>query len=92
MKERKYRSRLIQVLSASERLWQPEPNDWLKEHDMAEDRSKVGGQDRKRINLNEDYEVRDWMKSLGVTEEELRKAVATVGDEADKVREHLGKK
>jgi hypothetical protein len=59
---------------------------------MADDKTKVGGQDRARINLNEDYEVRDWCKSLGVTEEELRKAVAAVGDRADKVRQHLGKK
>ena len=42
--------------------------------------------------MNEDYEVRDWCKSLGVIEEELRKAVAEVGDQADKVRETLGKK
>lgn len=59
---------------------------------MADDKTKTGGQDRNRINLNEEYEVRNWTKSLGVTEEELRKAVAAVGDQADKVREHLGKK
>ncbi|KWT70849.1 MULTISPECIES: DUF3606 domain-containing protein [unclassified Variovorax] len=59
---------------------------------MADDKSKVGGQDRSRINLNEDYEVRDWSKSLGVTEDELRKAVAAVGNQADKVREYLKKK
>lgn len=59
---------------------------------MADDKTKVGGQDRARINVNEDYEVRDWCKSLGVSEDELRKAVADVGDQADKVREHLGKK
>ncbi|NDZ17832.1 DUF3606 domain-containing protein [Variovorax sp. WS11] len=59
---------------------------------MADDKTKVGGQDRARINVNEDYEVRDWCKSLGVSEEELRKAVAEVGDQADKVREYLGKK
>lgn len=58
---------------------------------MADDKSKVSGQDRNRINLNQDYEVRDWAKSLGVTEGELRKAVAAVGNQADKVREHLKK-
>jgi hypothetical protein len=58
---------------------------------MADDKSKSGGQDRTRINLNQDYEVRDWAKSLGVTEDELRKAVAAVGNQADKVREHLKK-
>jgi hypothetical protein len=58
---------------------------------MADDKTKTGGQDRKRINLNEDYEVRDWTKSLGVTEQQLRDAVKAVGDSADKVREHLKK-
>jgi hypothetical protein len=58
---------------------------------MADDKTKVGDQDRQRINLNQDYEVRDWTKSLGVTEDELRKAVAAVGNEADKVRECLKK-
>ena len=58
---------------------------------MADDKTKVGGQDRQRINLSQDYEVRDWTKSLGVTEDELRKAVAAVGNEADKVREYLKK-
>jgi len=59
---------------------------------MADDKTKVGGQDRARINVNEDYEIRDWCQSLNVTEQELRKAVADAGDSADKVREHLGKK
>lgn len=58
---------------------------------MADDKTKTGGQDRKRINLNEDYEVRDWTKSLGVTEQQLRDAVKAVGDSVDKVREHLKK-
>jgi len=84
---------LIQGLSAAELLWQPDPLDWLKEHDkMADDKTKVGGQDRKRINLSEDYEVRDWCQLLGINEEQLRMAVAAVGDDADAVREHLGKK
>jgi hypothetical protein len=59
---------------------------------MADDKTKVGGQDRKRINLNEDYEVRDWSTALGVTPDELRKAVAAAGDQVDQVREYLAKK
>lgn len=55
---------------------------------MSDDKDKTG-HDRKLINLNEPYEVRDWTKSLGVSEEELRRAVAAVGNSADKVREHL---
>jgi len=45
--------------------------------------------DRNFIHLNEHYEVRDWTNSLGVTEMELREAVAAVGNSADKVREYL---
>ncbi len=45
--------------------------------------------DRNFISLNEHYEVRDWTNSLGVTETELREAVAAVGNSADRVREYL---
>lgn len=58
---------------------------------MSDDKSKSGGQDRKRINVHEDYELRDWSKSLNVTPDELKKAVAAVGDSADAVREQLKK-
>ena len=84
--------RLIQGLSAGERLWQPDPREWLKEQDqMARDEMKADGRDRARINVDESYEVMDWCKSLGVTEDELRTAVAKVGDEADQVRKWLRK-
>jgi len=56
---------------------------------MADDKTKVGGQDRTRINLNEQYEVRDWIQSLGVNEATLREAVKTVGDRVEDVRNHL---
>ena len=36
---------------------------------MTDDKSKPGGQDRKRINLGEDYEVRDWAEKFGVKRE-----------------------
>ena len=58
---------------------------------MADDKTKRGGQDRNRINLNEDYEVRDWSKKFGVSAEELKKAVQAVGNDAEKVRQHLRK-
>lgn len=59
---------------------------------MADDKSKAGRQDRDRINVNEDYELRDWSKRLGVSPEELKKAVQQVGTSAEAVRNHLGKK
>jgi len=56
---------------------------------MADDKTKVGGQDRARINLSEDYEAEDWSRSFGVTRERLREAVAAVGDRAEDVRDWL---
>ncbi|MBU0890486.1 MAG: DUF3606 domain-containing protein, partial [Gammaproteobacteria bacterium] len=42
------------------------------------DNTKETVHDRNFISLNEHYEVRDWTNSLGVTEMELREAVAAV--------------
>lgn len=57
---------------------------------MSDDKSRTGGQDRERISLSEAYEVRDWAKKFGVTEEALRAAVARVGDRARDVERELG--
>ena len=59
---------------------------------MSDDTSKRGAGDRSRINLEQDYEVRDWTKSLGVSEAELTAAVKAVGNSAEKVKEYLGKR
>jgi hypothetical protein len=56
---------------------------------MSDDKSKSGGQDRRRINLNEAYEVSDWSKRFGVSEGQLRDAVRQVGDRAEDVERHL---
>lgn len=44
-----------------------------------------------RIGLVEDHEVLNWCQTLGVTEEQLRVAIAAVGDDAEEVRSHLGR-
>ena len=59
---------------------------------MSDDKSKTGGQDRDRINVNQDYELRDWAKSLNTTPEKIKEAVQAVGDRADKVREYLSER
>jgi hypothetical protein len=59
---------------------------------MSDDKSKTGGQDRKRINTSEDYEVRDWAKKFGVTPDELKAAVKAAGNEAAAVEAHLKSK
>jgi hypothetical protein len=56
---------------------------------MADDPKQAHGQDRERINVNQDYELRDWAKSLNTTPERVKEAVQAVGDRADKVREYL---
>lgn len=56
---------------------------------MSDDPKKAQGQDRERINVNQDYELRDWAKSLGTTPERVKEAVQAVGDRAEKVREYL---
>lgn len=56
---------------------------------MADDKSQTGSPDNARINMSEDYEVRDWTSSLGVSRERLQEAVDAVGSSADKVRDYL---
>lgn len=56
---------------------------------MADDKTKTGGQDRSRISLSEDYEVRDWAAKFGVTADQLKAAVQSVGNDAKAVEEHL---
>ena len=58
---------------------------------MADDPNKRGPQDRTRINVNEPHEVRYWTETLGVTEAQLRSAVAAAGVEVKDVRVYLGK-
>ncbi|QNM94884.1 DUF3606 domain-containing protein [Chitinimonas koreensis] len=47
--------------------------------------------DPKKINVNEDWEVKYWTKELGVNEATLRAAVKAVGPLVVDVRRHLGK-
>lgn len=58
---------------------------------MSDDKSQSHGQDRQRINVHQDYELRDWAKSLNTTPERLKEAVEAVGDRAERVREYLGR-
>lgn len=58
---------------------------------MSDDKKNTGSPDRDRINVNEDYELRYWTTTLGVSAEELRAAVAAVGPTTVAVRKQLGK-
>jgi uncharacterized protein DUF3606 len=60
---------------------------------MSDDLSKRGGQDRKRIDVSQDWEVRDWAQRFGVSQEDVKSAVKAVGDKAADVERYLkGKK
>jgi hypothetical protein len=58
---------------------------------MADNKLNRGEPDRSKINMNEDYEVRYWTKHLGISREDLKRAVDKVGDSAAAVRKELGK-
>ena len=52
---------------------------------------RSGGQDRKRMNIHEAYEVSDWSEKFGVTHQQLIEAVQVVGNRAEDVERHLAK-
>lgn len=56
-----------------------------------DDKQKVGGADRSRININESYELDYWAARFGVSKDKLKAAVQTVGTSADEVEEYLKK-
>lgn len=58
---------------------------------MADDLSKRGPPDGTRINVNEDWELRDWSKHFGVPPAKLKEAVAAVGVMTKDVKRYLGK-
>jgi hypothetical protein len=56
---------------------------------MADDPDHRGPQDRMRIDIDQEHEVRYWTRELGVNENHLREAIREVGPMADRVRQHL---
>ncbi|WP_419341110.1 DUF3606 domain-containing protein [Achromobacter sp. PD1] len=58
---------------------------------MSDDLTNRGGQDRARINVNEDHELRYWTKELGVSEQRWKEAANAAGVSVEAVKKHLGK-
>ena len=56
---------------------------------MADNPSLRGTQDRQRIDIHQEHEVRYWTQKLGVTPDELREAVEAVGPMADAVEQRV---
>ncbi|HEY1212825.1 MAG TPA: DUF3606 domain-containing protein [Bryobacteraceae bacterium] len=59
---------------------------------MADNLNNRGPQDRSRINVNEEWELRYWTEELGVSEARLRELVKQHGVSADAIRRALGKR
>ena len=58
---------------------------------MSDDPTNRGGQDKQRISLAQDHEVRYWTEKFDVTPDQLRDAVDKVGDRASAVAQELGR-
>ena len=58
---------------------------------MSDNRDTRGGSDRLRIDLHESWEVDYWTRKLGVSREELAKAVEVAGDRAHDVADYLAR-
>lgn len=56
---------------------------------MADNPGIRGAQDRSRINVNQEHEVRYWSEKFGITADELKQAVQQVGPMADAVEQQL---
>lgn len=56
---------------------------------MADDKKLRDGRDRSRVSGSEDYEVQYMAEKLGVSADEVRKAIEQVGNSRDKIEEHL---
>ena len=52
---------------------------------MADDKTLRSPQDRSRVAMGEDYEVRYWTERFGVSRERLQEAVDAVGNGADAI-------
>ena len=56
---------------------------------MADDSSIRGQQDRARINLSQEHEVRYWSEKFGCSADELRRIVEEVGPMAEAVERRM---
>jgi hypothetical protein len=53
---------------------------------MFDDLKPRGGQDRERIDVSQEHELRDWAERFGVSPTELKSVVTEVGDRAEPPR------
>lgn len=58
---------------------------------MMDDKIRRGAQDRRRINIGEDYELRYWSQKFNITPARLKDIVAKVGDSVSTIEAELRK-
>jgi hypothetical protein len=58
---------------------------------MPDDLTKRGSPDRSKIAMHEEHEVRYWTKHLGISRDQLQRAVDKVGNSAAAVKKELVK-
>ncbi len=56
---------------------------------MTDNTADRGPEDRSRISLSQDYEVRYWSQRFGIDEKALREAVEDVGPSVQDVEQYL---
>jgi hypothetical protein len=59
---------------------------------MPDNKKLKGAPDRTRINVHEPYEVEYWTKKFGISSQQLRGAVKSVGVSAKNVKTYLDTK
>lgn len=59
---------------------------------MADDPTKRGSPDNDLVSLTQRHEIDGWRKRWNVTEQQLRDAVARVGNSVKKLDQHFGKR
>ena len=56
---------------------------------MADNKDLRSARDRDRVAGNQEYEIRYMAEKLGVSNEEVKRAIEQVGNDRQKVEEHL---
>jgi hypothetical protein len=58
---------------------------------MVPSQNRTPSGSKERIDIGHDYAMCAWARHFNASEKRVKEAVAAVGDEADRVREHLAR-
>ena len=56
---------------------------------MSYRKREISRQEQKRLNIEEEFELRDWTERYGVSADKIREAVRVVGDKVSDVVRYL---